>query len=347
MLGPPVALSICIPSYNRAAKLGRLLSSIETAISASAHDNASAAPDDLRSADPRFDDPRSADLRFDDIEVVVVLDGSSDDSAAMLDRRAANSPLRLRHVWQENAGLAAARNRAITEAAGEVIWLLDDDMEITPTAARAHRNWPRNEVPILSGPSFVVGSEGLAQFYEARWDELRSLGAITEPNQVSFANTSAPRALMLEHRFDDSFVGYGFEDYELAIRIFDAGVRMGYDHDASVTHFYDRTHRQMLGNIREEGTNRVRVAELHPQAGSFAMELDPCELQGAADWLMKREQSTVLWLAAHASWYLKRLFPHKPHGQFRLDELSKALAVRSGVARGLATSSGDQTPVSS
>lgn len=303
----PVRLSICIPSFNRREKLSRLLTSINESVS------------ELQGADHRF-------------EVIVVLDGSTDGSVAMLNQHGESSPVPLRYVWQPNSGLSAARNRLVKEAKGELVWFLDDDMRITAATAEAHLLSDRQHFAVISGPSFVVGSQGLAEFYNTRWQALRESGEVTEPNQMSFANTSAPRDLLLDHPFDESFVGYGFEDYELAIRMFASKVRIGYNHDAAVTHYYDRTQQQMLRNIREEGVNRVRVAELHPLAGEFALSLLPCEFNDAANWLTRHGRSGSLWFGAYAFWYLSYLFPHKPHGQYRLRELSKALAVRSGVA---------------
>jgi GT2 family glycosyltransferase len=61
---------------------------------------------------------------YGDLEVIVVDDGSTDgtrDAIAGLDDD------RLHYVWQENAGLPAARNRGIAESSGDFIALLDSD----------------------------------------------------------------------------------------------------------------------------------------------------------------------------------------------------------------------------
>jgi len=60
---------------------------------------------------------------FDDLELIVVDDGSSDDTPAVV---TACGP-RVRLIPQANAGVCAARNRGIREAAGRYLCLLDHD----------------------------------------------------------------------------------------------------------------------------------------------------------------------------------------------------------------------------
>ncbi len=58
-------------------------------------------------------------------EIIVVNDGSEDDTAAILAPSIASG--KIRYFEQPNSGQAAARNRGISEAGGEFIALLDDD----------------------------------------------------------------------------------------------------------------------------------------------------------------------------------------------------------------------------
>jgi len=63
---------------------------------------------------------------FRDFEVIVVDDGSPDDSAQLCDRWASEDA-RISVVHQPNGGLSAARNAGIERARGEYITFVDSD----------------------------------------------------------------------------------------------------------------------------------------------------------------------------------------------------------------------------
>ncbi len=67
------------------------------------------------------------------LQILVVDDGSSDGSLAAV--RAVDDP-RIRVVEQHHSGAAAARNRGLTEASGDLIAFLDADDEWSPRKLR-------------------------------------------------------------------------------------------------------------------------------------------------------------------------------------------------------------------
>ena len=71
---------------------------------------------------------------YGELEIVIVDDGSPDDTAAVAERLAsghAERPIRL--VRQHNQGLSASRNNGIAAATGEYVLVLDSDDLIAPT----------------------------------------------------------------------------------------------------------------------------------------------------------------------------------------------------------------------
>ena len=72
---------------------------------------------------------------FADYEVILVDDGSTDQSGVLCDRLAQNHP-QIRVIHKENGGLSSARNAGVKQAKGEYIWFVDGDDWIHQGALR-------------------------------------------------------------------------------------------------------------------------------------------------------------------------------------------------------------------
>ena len=73
-------------------------------------------------------------IAFGSFEVIVVVDGSTDGTAAAV--RALPFPITV--IDQENRGAATARNRGAASASGDILLFLDDDMEPDPAILFEH-----------------------------------------------------------------------------------------------------------------------------------------------------------------------------------------------------------------
>ncbi len=70
------------------------------------------------------------------LEIILVDDGSRDDTRALIaELIAANPTHRIRSVFQDNAGVGAARNRGVAMARGRYILPVDADDLIAPDMA--------------------------------------------------------------------------------------------------------------------------------------------------------------------------------------------------------------------
>jgi GT2 family glycosyltransferase len=239
---PRPLLSVVIPTYQRRDSLLRLLASL-----------------------------RAQTLPADAYEVIAAVDGSTDGTAEAV--RGFPAPHALSALEGPNRGRAAACNAGIRAAAGTVVVLLDDDMEASPgflaAHARAHEGAGERAVvgaaPIVVCPDSPPFVRYMAGGFRSRLERLAQPGYQLRFRDAYTGNFSARRDVLLAvGGFDDAFRVYGHEDYELVLRLQEAGVELTYSGDACARQHYEKTFAAFARDGIARGRTAVLFAGKHP-----------------------------------------------------------------------------------
>jgi glycosyltransferase involved in cell wall biosynthesis len=225
------------------------------------------------------------DLGF---EVIIADDGSGHNTRQAIAALQARAPVPLRHVWQEDQGFRAARARNLgtLEARGDYIIFLDGDCVPQRNFISQHRKLAQAGY-LVQGSRILLSEQAtgavlgqhlnlhaLATSEKLAW---RSRGALnkvlpllmTLPDlgrtrhrftwrRIKSCNLAVWRAdLDKVNGFDESFLGWGHEDADLVLRLFNAGV-MRKD-GAFATEVFHLWHRD--SPREQETSNRAAVLQ--------------------------------------------------------------------------------------
>jgi len=238
-----VVLSVVIPTFNKRALLERTLAAL-----------------------------RQQELPGQEWEIVVVDDGSTDDTASLLAALDGDGDPQLQVVRPErNVGRAAARNLGGNAARGTWILFLDDDILPPPGLLAAHLELLAPN-PGLGTIGHAVTDPGLIDAPHFHYLDSRGvakLGPGVAPARYFVTqNAAVPRqAFVAAGGFDERFAAYGFEDMELAFRLErDHGVTFHLLPSPIGCHVHHHSLRQYLEKKRECGTSSLPlIAALHPE----------------------------------------------------------------------------------
>jgi GT2 family glycosyltransferase len=225
-------------------------------------------------------------------EVVIVDDGSTDDTAAVA--RQAATPFPLRVIRQPNRGLAAARNAGAALATGEILLFLDPDVFADPGLVAAHLRHYRGTPERLAVQGrtipdpdalvtlFMQSTHCLPDLTVRRREDL-------SPFHVVGRNFSIHRtSFEALGGFDEGFVGYGWEDVEFALRFRRAGGRIRYDPEALGIHHHPLTLDAAVNRQRQNGRAAVYFWCKHRRSSRVGIHLEVHPLLLPLKWLVFR-----------------------------------------------------------
>lgn len=186
-------ISVVIPTYNRLPILQKSLDALEQ--------------------------QELTDNKVKDYEIVLVDDGSTDQTLTWL----AENKARLPHVkifQQNHQGAAAARNLGVTNALGNIIIFIDSDLVVTKSFLQSHADaLVQGEQELKSDRLFTYGAVINTNNFNNPTSEPYK---ITDFSAAYFATGNvaiARKWLEQVGLFDTGFKLYGWEDLELGVRL--------------------------------------------------------------------------------------------------------------------------------
>lgn len=247
-------VSVIIPTYNRAAVLSETLQALSLQ-----------APGRVT------------------FEVIVVDDGSTDETASVAMTVAGEYPVPFKYFFQKNQKQGAARNLGARNARGRLLLFLGDDTIPEDGFVEHHHasHFPFPEAGLAkkvvigytTWPSDYQVSRFLHYIGEQGWQFGFSL--IEDRDDVPFnffytSNLSLERRFFLEAGgFDTAFNEYGWEDIELSLRLKHLGMRMVYNPRAVAYHDHPTDFSSFRLRQLKVGYSAWSFYKLHPEMEQF------------------------------------------------------------------------------
>ena len=266
-----IRISVIIPTYNRRHVLERTLPGV-----------------------------LAQDFPPQDYEVIVVMDGSTDDTAELL--RDLKPKCSLRVLESQHLGAGAARNLGIRAAVGELVLFLDDDLITTPGLVRQHYSAHAGADPsVVQGRMYIAPDssqtiirnaiERIGVDYYARISPdmgLRFPEGMSSVYVLSYlVNSSMPRDVLVRcGGFDEQFLAA--EELDLGLRLWKMGLSFRYRPDAIVYEYYVKSSAAYLqSQARALGAGDLRASRKHYEYRPYCGLSTWAESHAGKRWLLK------------------------------------------------------------
>jgi glycosyltransferase involved in cell wall biosynthesis len=232
--------SVIIPTYNRAAKLRSCLAALSNQTQ-----------------------PAS------DFEVIVVVDGSTDETVQMLTDL--KTPFSLQVIYQPNAGQPLALNHGASEARGRIAIFLDDDIVVVPQYVsehiRLHRTAHRlvgvGQITLTIPPHADWFARGFAIGWRNHYEAFNRGKRQPDWDDCYGGNMSVSRAAFMAVGGNVTDLKRGY-DIELAYRLKQYGCAFKYLPEALGNQYESKSFRELSADSEFAGEASVELARRHP-----------------------------------------------------------------------------------
>ena len=204
------------------------------------------------------------DLAGVDVELIVVCSDSSASYRDRVDALVSGLPFRSRVLARADGGAAGARNTGVEAADGDLVLFLNDDTPpLHPDLVRSHvaihaadpDEWRGVQGRSVWGPGIEVTPvmDWLSRTGKMHDYAILPPGASRTP--MLYANNLSVHRAAIDGvgGFDERFSRYGWEEYDLALRLVDRGFSLWFDPELVVGHLHRYTLRDSLQRMDSMG----------------------------------------------------------------------------------------------
>ena len=164
----------------------------------------------------------------DRFEIVIINDGSTDDTANVADHFKGRLPIR--YLYHDNAGLAASKNRGITESKSPIVLFMDDDDIASPKLLeehiKAHQKYPDDNYAVLgfTDLDMAIAANPLMEYVTKYGSFLFSYSSLHDGEILNYkyfwgGRTSCKTGYLEKYGVFNPTFKFGCEDIELGYRL--------------------------------------------------------------------------------------------------------------------------------
>ena len=200
-----------------------------------------------------------------DFEVIIVDDGSTDTTAALV-KEFTKKDKRFKLIQQQNAGPARARNQGARAAQNPILVFIDDDCTAdTHWLAEMLKPFSNKEIVGVQGRYKTKQKELAARFGQIEIDHRYSIMARKEYIDFigSYAAAYSKKVFLEAGGFDETFRIPSGEDPELSYRLAEQGHKMVFNPGAIVYHYHPASLYAYLRTKFYRAFWRVRMYKKH------------------------------------------------------------------------------------
>lgn len=211
-------------------------------------------------------------LPVDDYEVILINDGSTDNTSDVVEAFMQRLPIR--YFYHDNQGLAASKNRGIYEAFSPLILFQDDDDIAAPDLfeehLKAHRDYAAENYAVLgyTDISDSISTSPLMDYVTNVGCFLFSYPSLHDGDILNYTSfwggrSSCKKSFLDKYGVFDPAFKFGCEDIELGYRLSKHGLKVVFRKRAKSTMMRLMTIDDFFNRLIKQGESQYQFSLLH------------------------------------------------------------------------------------